>query len=296
MSEASGLEVVAPGPGATVQDLGRAGYAALGVPRSGAFDRAAAALANRLVGNPDAAAVVEATLGGLHVRFAGPLTVALTGAVCPGAPDWGAAVSLPAGAAIRLGVPRAGLRSYLAVRGGIDVAPVLGSRSTDTLSGLGPPRLAAGDVLPIGAAGAGAISGATAAGPRPADAVGVHLGPRDDWFTAAAVAELLGTEWTVRAESDRIGLRLDGPALARSRGGELPSEPVLPGAIQVPPDGRPIVFGPDAPVTGGYPVIAVVLDLDAVAQLRPGDRVRFRSGSGAGRSTSPRRRPLRPGS
>ena len=99
--------------------------------------------------------------------------------------------------------------------------------------------------------------------------------PREDWFTAAARGLLLDAEWTVRPESDRVGLRLAGPALERARSGELASEPTLPGALQVPPDGRPIMFGPDAPVTGGYPVIAVVTDLDPAAQLRPGDTVRF---------------------
>lgn len=288
------IEVLAPGPRTTVQDLGRPGYAALGVPRSGAFDRAALALANRLVGNEDAAAGLEITFGGLSVRCRRPATVALTGAPCPGL-DAGVAVSLPAGAEIRLGRPAAGLRSYLAVRGGIDVPAVLGSRSTDTLSGLGPAPVRAGDVLPVGSS-AGQISGASAAPPAGV-ALAVRFGPRDDWFTAPARALLVDAEWTVRPESDRIGLRLDGPRLERAVAGELPSEPTRPGAIQVPPDGRPIVFGPDAPVTGGYPVIAVLLDLAAAAQLRPGDRVRFSraltpaSGAGSPTSTPPPPRP-----
>ena len=269
------IEILEPGPAATVQDLGRAGYAALGVPRSGAFDRGALRLANRLVGNPDGAAGIELTLGGLALRFADPATVALTGAACPGAPDHDAPVSLPAGAVLRLGTPARGLRSYLAVRGGLAVPAVLGSRSTDTLSGLGPERLRAGDQLPVGTDGVGAVSPQAAAPPGPAPALRLRLGPRADWFTEQARTALLTTTWTVRADSDRIGVRLDGPALHRARTGELPSEPMLPGALQVPPDGRPIVLGPDAPVTGGYPVIAVLDDLDPVAQLRPGDAVRF---------------------
>jgi biotin-dependent carboxylase-like uncharacterized protein len=275
------IEILQPGPFATVQDLGRDGYGALGVARSGAFDRAALRLANRLVGNPDAAAGVEITLGGLAVRLSGPATLAFTGAVCPGAPDWDVAVTVPAGTRIRLGPPQRGLRSYLAVRGGIAVAPVLGSRSTDTLSGLGPAPLRAGDRLPLGAAD-GAVSGTAGTGMRTDNVLPVAVGPRDDWFTGSARHLLLSAEWTVRPDSDRVGIRLAGPPLQRSRPGELPSEPTLPGAIQVPPDGRPIVFGPDAPVTGGYPVIAVVLDLGPAAQLRPGDAVRFRSESGAG--------------
>lgn len=272
------IEIVEPGALATIQDLGRTGYAALGVPPSGAFDRAALRTANRLVGNPDGAGAVEITLGGLTARLLDAATLALTGAACPGTLDWGAAVSVPAGTTVRLGMPRTGLRSYLAVRGGIDVPPVLGSRSTDMLSGLGPPALRRGDVLPIGRT-RGPVSGAHAVPPVPSTALTplpVLLGPRDDWFATSAVDTLTDIAWAVRSDSDRVGIRLDGPPLARVRAGELPSEPTLPGALQVPPDGRPILLGPDAPVTGGYPVIAVVLDLDPAAQLRPGDTVRFR--------------------
>jgi biotin-dependent carboxylase-like uncharacterized protein len=278
------IEILAPGPLATVQDLGRPGYAALGVARSGAFDRAALRLANRLVGNPDGAAAIEVTLGGLHVRLRGPATVALTGAPCPGAPDWNVAVSLPAGREIRLGPPPAGLRSYLAGRGGLDVEPVLGARCTDTLSGLGPPPLRAGDLLAIGAPTT-EVSGASGAERGHPSVLPIRYGPRDDWFTTEARELLCRAAWTVRPESDRVGVRLAGPALPRARQGELPSEPTLPGALQVPHDGRPILFGPDAPVSGGYPVIAVLLDLDPAAQLRPGDVLRFRSGSGAGSCT-----------
>lgn len=271
------IEILASGPLTTVQDLGRPGYATLGVPRSGAFDRAGAALANRLVGNAADAAVLEITLGGLRARLLDAATVALTGAPCAGRLDAGVAVTLPAGTELALGRPAEGLRTYLAVRGGIAVRAVLGSRSTDTLSGLGPAPLRAGDRLDVGAAVAGDV-GAEAYSPRPYRTVlRIVAGPRDDWFAPQALKLLTATAWTVRAESDRVGLRLDGPRLDRIRTEELPSEPVLPGALQVPPDGRPILFGPDAPVTGGYPVLAVVraADLDAAAQLRPGDQLRF---------------------
>jgi len=263
---------------ATVQDLGRPGHAALGVPRAGAFDRAALALANRLVGNPAGAAGLELTLGA-SLRLDAAATVALTGAPCPGL-DWGVALSLAGGTTLALGVPPTGLRSYLAVRGGVEAAAVLGSRSTDTLSGLGPVPLTAGDSLAVGPEPHTPPSGAAAV-PAPAgSALRVRLGPREDWFTPRARQLLLDATWTVRPDSNRIGLRLDGPVLARAIGGELPSEPTLPGALQVPPDGRPILFGPDAPVTGGYPVIAVVHDedLDRAAQLRPGDVLQFVSG------------------
>lgn len=271
------IEVVATGPLATVQDRGRRGWAALGVPRSGAFDRSSAALANRLVGNAVEAAVIEATLGGLVVRALDAVTVACTGAVCPG-PAWGVAATLPAGRVLRLGTPAGGLRSYLAVRGGVDVGAALGSRSTDRLSGLGPAPLRPGDRLPVGPQPTAPPSGAIAA-PIPSGRVlDVLAGPRADWFADGALDHLAGQVWTVRGESDRIGVRLDGPALTRARHEELPSEPTLPGAVQVPADGRPIVFGPDAPVTGGYPVVAVLTDaaLDLAAQCRPGDAVRFR--------------------
>lgn len=281
------IEVIAPGPLTTVQDLGRAGFAALGVPRSGAFDRAALRRGNRLVGNSESAAALEVTLGGLAVRFDAAATIALTGAPCPGAPDRDAAVTVAAGTVLRLGVPASGLRSYLAVRGGIAVDAVLGSRSTDTLSGLGPPPVSAGTVLRVGTA-QGQVSGAVAVAPVHPPVLRIVAGPRDDWFSASAMTLLTTVGWRVRGASDRVGIRLDGPPLPRRRDGELPSEPVLPGALQVPPDGRPILFGPDAPVTGGYPVIAVVPDPDPAAQLRPGDVVRFAlsSAAGAGLPTS----------
>lgn len=284
------IEILDPGPLATVQDAGRWGWASLGVPRAGAFDRAAWAAANRLVGNDPDAAGLEITLGGLALRTDHAVTVALTGAACPGAPDWNAAVTLPAGTTLQLGQPRHGLRSYLAVRGGLDVPAVLGSRSTDTLSGLGPAALRPGDRLGVGAVRREPASVA-ASPPHTGEArLAICWGPRSDWFSEDAWRLLVDTTWTVRPDSDRIGVRLDGPALPRARQGELASEPTLPGAVQVPANGRPIVFGPDAPVTGGYPVIAVVDDLDRVAQLRPGDTVRF---TRARRGTDPTP-PLRP--
>jgi biotin-dependent carboxylase-like uncharacterized protein len=271
------IEIVAPGPLATLQDGGRLGYAHLGVGRAGAADRAALDRANRLVGNHPGAAGVEVTFGGLAVRLPDPTTIALTGAECPGGPGWNVAVTLPAGARFTLGVPAAGLRSYLAARGGIDVPAVLGSRSTDTLGGLGPPPLQPGDRLSVGSAVSGPVSGEVAAPPPPRTTLRVVLGPRADWFRRKAVTRLISTSWTVRPESSRAGVRLSGPALARKVTAELPSEPTGPGALQVPPDGMPILLGPDAPVTGGYPVIAVVCeaDLDAAGQLRPGDEVQF---------------------
>ena len=277
------IESLDVGALATVQDLGRSGLAHLGVPRSGAFDRGALRRANRLVGNPDGAAAIEATLG-LTFRVDAATTVACTGAVCAGA-DWNAAITLAAGATVVLQAPRRGLRSYVAARGGIAVDAVLGSRSTDALSGLGPPPLRSGDRLDVGPEPPAPVLGVVAHPPgTPAAALNITLGPRADWFTSAALRALSTASWTVLPDSNRIGIRLDGPVLERRLAAELPSEPTLPGALQVPPDGRPILFGPDCPVTGGYPVIAVVDDagLDAAAQLRPGDIVSFRAAARGG--------------
>ena len=219
------IEVLASGPLTTVQDAGRVGFAGLGVPRSGAFDRAAFRLANRLVGNIEAAPALELTAGGLEFLARDAVTVALTGAPCPGL-DWGQPITLPAGATVRLGGASAGLRSYLAVRGGVDVDPVLRSRSTDLLSGIGPAPLRPGDRIAIGIAVGGDVPGATElAPPSPASAhlVRVVLGPRADWFAADATDALTATPWTVRSDSNRVGIRLEAIA-ARARsllGGEL---------------------------------------------------------------------------
>jgi biotin-dependent carboxylase-like uncharacterized protein len=284
---ARALEVVATGPLATVQDLGRPGLAALGVGRSGAADTDSMALANRLVGNAAGTSCVEVTFGGLEVRSRGGVTVALAGAPCPMSVDGRqvapyAVVWVPDGATLRLGAPTSGLRSYLAVRGGVDVTPVLGSRSTDTLSGVGPPPLEPGRQLRVGRA-TGPLPGVDHAPVRVPDSgdlwLRVSRGPRADWFTDAAYDALLGSPYEVTSESNRVGMRLDGIALERSRDDELPSEGMVPGALQVPPSGRPTLFLADHPVTGGYPVIAVVVraDLGLAAQARPGQHIRFRS-------------------
>ncbi|MGY1839494.1 MULTISPECIES: 5-oxoprolinase subunit C family protein [unclassified Modestobacter] len=274
------LTVLATGPLTTVQDEGRPGQAALGVGRSGACDRTSARLANRLVGNPRDAAVLEVTAGGLAVRADADLLVVTTGARCPGAPH-AAPTLLRTGTELRLGHPVSGLRTYLAVRGGIDVAPVLGSRATDLLSGLGPAPLAAGDVLPVGRTPLPPPGVDLAPVPDPPDGevpVTVLPGPRADWFGDPGWAALTAQSWAVTSESNRIGLRLDGAPLTRLRAGELPSEGMLRGALQVPPSGRPVLFLADAPVTGGYPVIGYVTDadVDRCAQLRPGQHLRFR--------------------
>jgi biotin-dependent carboxylase-like uncharacterized protein len=278
------LAVVRAGALTTIQDRGRPGHAHLGVPRSGALDAPAAALANRLVGNPVEAAVLETTLNGCALRPRSVVTVAVTGAPCPvtvnGRPaPWGAPVRVPAGALLDIGPARAGVRSYVAVAGAVTVDPVLGSRSTDLLSGLGPPPLTDGTVLPLGRPDGvhTRVDVVPHPGPPSELVLRVTPGPRDDWFTSSALRTLATGTYRVSSASNRIGLRTEGPSLERTVSGELPSEGMVLGAVQVPPDGRPVVFLADHPTTGGYPVIAVVrgADLPAAAQAIPGTPVRF---------------------
>ncbi|MFP3714314.1 carboxyltransferase domain-containing protein [Puerhibacterium sp. TATVAM-FAB25] len=337
-ASAGALVVVAPGVQTLVQDLGRPGLARLGVTASGALDPESLRAANRAVGNAPGAATLE-VVGPARLRARGPQVVAVAGApapvtVVPGASSDGtagvapggtpggtsdgtpdgrartprtasaagpAAFALDDGDEMRLGVPARGARTYVAVRGGVAVAPVLGSRSTDVLAGLGPAPAAAGDVLPVGAGSPGlpaadpGLPGPTVRPgapepwsadhppgdrlPAPGDVVVLHvvLGPRADWFGDAGVAALTGQEWEVTPRSNRVGLRLAGTPVPRSRGGELPSEGCVTGALQVPPDGQPVLFLADHPLTGGYPVAAAVVgaQVPLLGQLPAGARVRF---------------------
>lgn len=279
------LRIVDPGPSATVQDLGRRGVAHLGIVRAGAFDRAAHRHANHLVGNEAGAAAIEILLGPFVAEAVSRLTIATTGTdaslVVDGSTVPGdAPVVVAAGARIVVGSPRRGLRTTLAVAGGIDVPVVLGSRSTDHTAGLGLRPLRAGDVLPIGpemprrAGSSGSPSPPTVL-PTGSVVVRVLPGPRLDRLPGG-LGSLGRTPWTVAPASDRTGIRLAGEPLPVDPAG-LPSEGMPPGAVQVPPDGRPIVLGPDAGTTGGYPVVAVVVDADRdrLAQLRPGDALGF---------------------
>ncbi|PAY24144.1 urea amidolyase [Dietzia natronolimnaea] len=309
------LMILRAGPAALVQDLGRPGHAALGVTGSGAADRAAAALALRCVGTDPAAAVLELLLGGLVVMTDSPAVVAVTGArglVVVTTPSGsrrtaatGEVLRLDAGSTLEIGRPDVGVRTYLGVRGGVEVPPVLGSRSRDTLSGLGPPPLEAGDVLAVGDAvvgpwadhwhasggdphpgsgtgpgpGTGTGTGSDGRGRRPRSLVlDVIPGPRDDLFPPAAW-HVLAEAGHVSGHADRVGVRIDpaGP-VPRSSTREIPSEGMVRGAVQVPADGAPVVFGPDHPVTGGYPVIGVLTSRssDALSQLLPGAPVSFR--------------------
>lgn len=279
----------------TVQDRGRVGYAELGVPGGGALDRPAADLANRLVGNsgdPEGPgqAVLELTLARLAVRSDRAVTVAVTGAPARLVADgrerpFGEPVTVPAGGLLVVEPAREGVRSYLAVAGGIAVPPVLGSRSTDTLAWVGPPAVRPGTQLPVGRpAGAPRPLDVPRSVPAP-DRLRLLPGPRLDWFASDTLGRLAAASYTVHPDSDRVGLRLLGPALNRVDAQELPSEGMVLGAVQVPPDGQPVVLLNDHPVTGGYPVVAVVdrQDLRHCAQLRPGETVRFSAPAAPGR-------------
>lgn len=283
------VTVLATGPLCTVQDEGRPGLASTGVARSGVCDRASSRLANRLVGNPPDAAVLEVTLGGLRLHADADVVVVTTGARCSGAPGHNGPLWMRAGNELALPVPDAGLRTYVALRGGIDVPPVLGSRATDLLSGLGPAPVRDGDVLHVGEPCRPMPGVDVAPVAEPADhpvTVDVTAGPRWDWFTGQAQSALLGADYTMTSDSNRIGLRLQGRALQRCEAGELPSEGIVRGALQVPPSGQPVLFLADHPVTGGYPIIAYVDDdhVDRCAQIRPGQALRFRLAAGPPRS------------
>lgn len=282
------LVVVDPGLSSLVQDGGRPGLGCLGVGRSGAADRVSFAWANEIVGNHPAAAVIETLLGGLTLRAVGDHWLTVAGAAMPARLDGAlvlhqSVIRLRDGQKLTLGAPPTGLRGYVAVRGGIEVAAVLGSRSHDTLSGIGPAPLTVGQALPVGPLVDGPLTRrrwfdvTSQAGGVTLHAV---IGPRNTLVPhAAALGE---GEWVATANSSRVALRLaraeaEQPALAWRTEREQASEGIVRGFVQLPPSGMPVVFLADYPVTGGYPVIAVVTDADTdrAAQIRPGQRVRF---------------------
>jgi KipI family sensor histidine kinase inhibitor len=274
---------------ALVEDLGRPGHRHLGVPPSGAADRISLARGNRLLGNAAGAAGIEVLMGGLGVRATAPVLVAVTGAAAPvrvdGAPaPFGAPIGLGAGQLLEVGTATTGLRCYVAVRGGIHesnhVPRVLGSLSSDPTSALGPEPLQAGVALAVGSTADEPHVGLSippVSDPRTGFLLHATWGPRADWLTDAARASLRSSSWSVSTQTDRVGVRLDGPPVPLSRSDQLPSEGLVRGCVQVPPDGTPIVFLADHPTTGGYPVVAVVddADTDLLAQAPPGTPVRL---------------------
>lgn len=282
----AGLRILATAFPITFQDEGRPGQTGQGVSGSGAMDIGALRRANRAVGNPSDAAALEITLGPVRLRAECAMELALTGAArasIAGRPvPQGAAFALDAGDEVLIAPPQSGMRSYLANRGGFDVAPVLGSASTDTLAFIGPKALAAGDVI----APAGRPVAATGAPETPPDLPGpgdlvelpVTLGPRADWFTPEMIRHFLTQEWVVTPNSSRVGIRLEGAhPVTREDARELQSEGTESGAIQIPHSGQPVLFLADHPLTGGYPVIATLRPevLDLAGQIPPGARIRF---------------------
>ena len=277
------------GPLTTVQDLGRPGYLRVGIPASGPMDREAFLLANRLVGNPDTAAGLECTLIGPRLEFTDERLVAITGAdMAPtvnGAPvpAW-QGLRVRAGDVLRLGPARSGVRAYLAIAGGVDTPPVLGSRATyvrGRLGGLEGRALRKGDRLPLGRVGA--------ARPRRVQPervptyggepeLAVVLGPQDDRFTAAGIAALFEGPYQMLPQNDRMGARLQGPFIEHTRGHDIISDGVALGGIQVIGEGQPIVLLADRQSTGGYTKIGTVcsFDIGRIAQVKPGGRLHFR--------------------
>lgn len=279
------IEILRPGALSTIQDLGRPGQGHLAVPPSGALDLPAHRLANRLVGNDESAATIETTIDGITLRTNALCYVAVTGALAPVTVDrtpasWALPLLLRPGQVLEIGRATHGLRNYIAISGGVASPMVLGSRATDVLSGLGPTVLRAGDILPLGPVREAAPAIDFAPYPVPTgDVLTLRLypGPRTDWVTPSSLNQVAETTWTVSPASNRVGLRLDGPPLERAITHELPSEGVVLGSLQIPPDGRPVLFLADHPTTGGYPIIGVVPpeDLSQCAQSVPGATIRF---------------------
>lgn len=287
MTDAETRVVVVQQPGlhTTVQDLGRRGFARWGVPRAGALDPFAARLANRLVGNPPEAAVLECVQRGPVLAFPTAAAIAVVGAPVSGV-EAGRRVCLDPGSTLTVGATREGLRCWLAVDGGFAPPPLLGSRSADTLTGLGGGPLPAGTHLPLGPAGpVGTVGpGAPLAESGPGPAVRwppVPLGTVVDVRVVpgpVATNQSLDLEWRVSPASDRVALRLtEGPVRPLGNVGEVATHGLVAGAVQLPPDGQPVVMLGNHPVTGGYAVVAVVIaaDLPLLAQARPGHTVRF---------------------
>lgn len=284
------IRVLDPGPQTTVQDLGRRGYLRYGIPESGPVDRAAFVLANRLVGNPDGAAGVECTLAGPRIEMLRAGAIAATGAEMPlsvndrEAPRW-RALPVRAGDVVRLGPARSGVRGYLAFAGGLDVPPVLGSRSTYLRGGLGGYNgraLQRGDELGGGAAGpppGRAVRPAAVPRYDTEAEIRVILGPQADRFTPGGIAAFLEGPYEMTPRSDRMGARLRGPRIEHARGHDIVSDGIPLGGVQVVGDGQPIVLLVDRQSTGGYTKIAAVcsFDIGRLGQVRPGERLRFRA-------------------
>ena len=282
------LHVIRPGLLTTIQDVGRWGYQASGVPVAGPMDDFSHRLANLLVGNARDAATLEVTLIGPELEFGVSSVVAVSGAdfevTCNGQPiPMNTSTAIPRGGRLTFGRRAAGARAYLAVRGGVQTIPLLGSRATHLVSAMGGVKgraLVSGDRLPI-AESTGAGSPRRAIGLALPNAGRARLrivpGPQVEWFQQQASATLVGVSFRVSPRSNRMGYRLEGPPLLRQRHEEPISEPLAFGAIQVPAAGEPILLMADRQTAGGYPKIAGVIaaDLPLAGQLAPGDFIEF---------------------
>ncbi len=275
-----GVRVLEPGLLTTVQDLGRPGWGAWGVPPSGALDVEALRLANRLVGNPTDAAALEITLTGPVLEAVGDLELAVVGG--PFGPAPGEVLRVAGGARISLAAGAGAVRAVVAFRGGIDVAPVLGSRSTSVAARFGGHegrRLVRGDVLALGAPSGAPMPGRANVPRPPADDVVLRAfaGPQHELFDVEARAAFWESAWRVLPESNRMGVRLAGLSLGFVETAGLPSEGTASGAVQITAEGQPIVLWAERPTTGGYPKIATVAaaDLGLLARTAPGRSVRF---------------------
>ncbi|OHV21810.1 MULTISPECIES: 5-oxoprolinase/urea amidolyase family protein [Rhizobium] len=294
--EAVTLKVLAAPMPALFQDLGRFGQTGQGVSSSGALDQGALKAANRIVGNAAGTPCLEIILGGFSFEVSGRAVMALTGAPCPIsirdaqgrtiAVETYRPISLEPGDVVTLGHAPCGMRSYVSIRGGLCVGPVLGSASTDTLAVVGPDPVTTGTILTVKTAVQSLDSVSLSEAPAfafPASGeivtLDVIMGPRSDWFTEAGIASLSGQLWQVTPQSNRVGIRLSGDtALERKDKAELPSEGTATGAIQVPHSGQPVLFLADHPMTGGYPVIGTVAEyhLDLAGQIPVNARICFR--------------------
>jgi antagonist of KipI len=283
------MTVIRPGMLTTVQDLGRWGHQASGVPVSGPMDPYSHRRANRLVGNWEGAAALELTLIGPELEMHGETICAIAGAefeVFVGdRPATGPVFAVRSGVRVRFGGRRAGARATLAVRGGIAVPPVFGSRATSLISGLGPfggRAVVAGDVLPIGNEQVGNTNGPPPdAQPLALPAGGARLrvipGPHDQMFTAEALETLFSRRYVITPNSNRMGYRLSGPPLTHADSADILSDATPIGSLQVPRSGEPILLMADRQTTGGYPKVATVIsaDLSTAGQLAPGDWIEF---------------------
>jgi len=277
------IQVLHPGMFTTVQDLGRYGYGPLGVSPSGAADPISLRIGNHIVGNPEGAAALEMTLLGGKFVFPEGALIALTGS------DFGASIPMytatvfAPGERLDIGPTRSGARCYLCVHGGIAVEPLLGSASTHILTGLGGLEgrpLRKGDMLPVGPSHEirpKTIAPEALAKLHPRKTLRTTVAPQTSWFSERSIRAFYESTWRVTEESNRMGLRLDGPELETPHGGHMISEGVSLGAIQIPAGGRPIILFVEQQTTGGYPKIANIIsaDLPSVGQLRPRDEIRF---------------------